>query len=183
VTETKETGLLVEGMQSYPKALGALNEFGRLVVSTIRGVVIEDLDSLSRAIGIRLAEDEVGNYVRPNRLVTDNPKDAMLGVKIDRIGELGWGLYFYIWWSKSQAKVRASIWLRDSNVAQSIVTAFKKIQSTTLVELDDSDREVCISRVLVPHNADQLPLIMSEVDQAFSQLWTKVGGLGKFLKP
>jgi hypothetical protein len=24
---------------------------------------------------------------------------------------------------------------------------------------------------------------MSEVDQAFSQLWTKVGGLGKFLKP
>ena len=79
MTETKQTGLLVEGMKSYPKALGALNEFGRLVVSTIREVVIEDLDNLASAIGISLREDEVGDYVRPNRLAMSNPKDAVQG--------------------------------------------------------------------------------------------------------
>jgi len=180
MTEAKETGLLAEGMKSYPKALGALNEFVRLVVSTIREVVIDDLDNLSTAIGVNLSEDEVGDYVRPNRLAISNPKDAYLGVKIDRIGESGWGLYFYLWWERGQPMLAVSIWLRDSNVAQSIVTAFKKLAASR-VELG-AGCEVYISRVLAPDKADQLRVILSEMDQEFSQLWTKAGGLEKFLK-
>jgi hypothetical protein len=159
MTETKQTGLLVEGMKSYPKALGALNEFGRLVVSTIREVVIEDLDNLASAIGISLREDEVGDYVRPNRLAMSNPKDAVLGTRIDRIGQSGWGLYSYLYWSKGQPKLSVSIWLRDSTVAQSIVTAFKKLSPTTPVELD-AGREVYISRALASDNPDQLPVVL-----------------------
>jgi hypothetical protein len=117
MTETKETGLLVEGMKSYPKALGALNEFVRLIVSNIREVVIEDLGDLSSAMGVSLLEDEIDDYVRPNRLATFSPKDALLGVKIDRIGESGWGLYFYMWWSKGQPNLSVSIWMRDSDAA------------------------------------------------------------------
>ena len=73
MTETKETGLLVEGMKSYPKALGALNEFGRLVVSTIREVVIEDLDDLSTAMGVNLPDDDVSGYVRPKEPLKNSP--------------------------------------------------------------------------------------------------------------
>jgi hypothetical protein len=52
MTEAKETGLLIEGMKSYPKALGALNEFGRLVVSSIREVVVDDLDNLGECVHV-----------------------------------------------------------------------------------------------------------------------------------
>ena len=109
MAEAKETGLLVEGMKSYPRALAAMNEFWRLVVSSIRKVVIEDLDNLSSAIGVRLAEGEVGDYVRPNKLTAFDPEDAVLGVRIDRREKSGWGLYFFLWWSKDQPKLGVSI--------------------------------------------------------------------------
>ena len=181
MTETKETGLLVEGMKSYPKALGALNEFGRLVVSTIREVVIEDLDDLSTAMGVNLPDDDVSGYVRPNRLANSNPKDAILGAVIDRIGTLGWGLYFYLCWSKGQPKLCVCIWLKDSNIALSIITAFKKLSSAIPVELD-AGHEVYISQVIAPDDADQLPVVLRKLDREFSELWKKAGGLGKFLK-
>jgi hypothetical protein len=44
--------LLAEGMKSYPKALAALNEFVRLVVSSIREIVIKDLNDLSKVTGL-----------------------------------------------------------------------------------------------------------------------------------
>lgn len=97
MTETKETDLLSEGLKSYPKALAALNEFVRLVVSNIQEDVIKDLDDISKAIGVTLPEDEVGEYVRPNKLASFNSKDALLGARIDRIAMSGWGLYFYLW--------------------------------------------------------------------------------------
>lgn len=182
MAEAKETGLLVEGMKSYPRALAAMNEFWRLVVSNIRKVVIEDLDNLSSAIGVRLAEDEVGDYVRPSKLTAFDPEDAALGVRIDKIGKSGWGLYFYLWWSKDQPNLSVSIWLKDSDIAQSMVKAFKKFSPTTRLELGGG-REVYISRVIEPNKADQLPVILRELDQEFSKLWKKSGGLHTFLKP
>lgn len=44
--ELEEPSLLVEGLTSYPKALAALNEFARLVTSTIQDVVEQELPSL-----------------------------------------------------------------------------------------------------------------------------------------
>ena len=62
-----------------------------------------------------------------------------------------------------------------------MVKAFRKLSSITPVELDGG-REVYISRVIAPDKADQLPVILRELDQEFSELWTKAGGLGNFLK-
>jgi hypothetical protein len=39
-----KTSLVNEGVKSYPKALGAMNEFIRLVISKIQEVVTEELN-------------------------------------------------------------------------------------------------------------------------------------------
>jgi hypothetical protein len=181
MTQAKETSLLAEGMRSYPKALAALNEFGRMVVSIVRAVVAEELASLSAAMRVELMEDELSDYVRPNRLAIPNPKDAILGVKIDRIGKSGWGLYSYLWWSKGVTKLSVSIWLRDGDAAESILAAFRKIQPTTPVEIDGG-HEVYISRTLVPEDAEQLSAVLQGLSRDFSELWSKVSGLDRFLK-
>lgn len=80
---------------------------------------------------------------------------------------------------KDQPNLSVSIYVRDSDVAQSIVKAFKNVLSTAPVELYDG-REVSISRVLA--NAGQLPVVLRELNREFCTLWTKAGGLGKFLK-
>jgi len=181
MTEVKETSLLVEGMRSYPKTLAALNEFGRLVISTIRDITVEELGSVSNAMHLDRKEDELADYVRPNRLAIPNPKDAILGVKIDRIGKSGWGLYFYLWWSKGETKLGVSLWLRDGTVAESVFTVLNKLSSTTAVELD-AGHEVYVSRTLAAGNPDQLPIGLRELIQEFSDLWSKAEGLEKFLK-
>lgn len=181
MTEVKETSLLMEGMRSYPKALAALNEFARLVISTIRDVTLEELAGLSAAMCLDLSQDELGDYVSPNRLAISSPKDAILGVRIDRIVKSGWGLYSYLWWSKGETKLCVSIWLRDATLAESVFAAFKKLPPATSVDLD-SGHEVYVSRALAPADADEIPIILRELTQKFSSLWTNAGGLEKFLK-
>jgi hypothetical protein len=183
VTESKETSLLEEGLRSYPKALGALNEFARSITSTIREVTIQELGSLASAIRLDLRTDEVGDYVRPNRLAIPNPKDPILGARIDRIGKSGWGLYFYLWWSKSVAKLSVSVWLRDSDTAESVFSAVRDLSSTPRVELW-AGHELSISQTLLFDDAEQrLASMMRDLINEFSALWTKAGGLERFLKP
>jgi len=181
MTVVKETSLLIEGITSYPKALGALNEFGRLVISTIREAVVEELGSLSTAVGLRLTENDLGDYLRPNRLGSFDPKNVSVGVKVDRISESGWSLYFVLFWSKGGASLSVSIWLKDGDVAKSAFTAFQKGPSKGI--LLDAGREIYISRALVPEAAEHLSVILRELIGDFSKFWTKAGGLPKFLKP
>jgi hypothetical protein len=182
VTETKESGLLIEGMKSYPQALGALNEFVRLVISNVREAVLDELATLSTAIGAGLKEDELGDYVQPNRVGVFEPKYTVLGIKIDRIAASGWGLYFYVWWWKGQTKLCVSMWMKDRDVAASIITRFKNTSPETSVEIDDN-HEVYLSRVLVPDNVPELSEILRELNREFSELWSRAGGLSQFLKP
>jgi hypothetical protein len=182
MTEIEEPGLLAEGIKSYPKALAAMNEFVRLVTSTVREAALEDLDDLSGAMGVRLAEEELVEYVRPNRLTSSNSKEALLGVKIDRIGDSGWGIYFHLWWSKTDPQISVSIWLRDADVAASLFNAFKKMAGTTHVDLYGS-HEVVVGRRLKPGDAEQLSDQVRELTHKFSELWAKAGGLDKFVKP
>lgn len=182
MTESRETSLLAEGLRSYPKALGALNEFARLITSTIREVTIQELGSLSSAMHLDLKPDEVGDYVRPNRLAVPNPKDQILGARIDRIGKSGWGLYFYLWWSKGATKLSVSVWLRESGTAESVFSAVGDLPLNSHVELY-AGHELCMSQTLPPDDAEQqLTTIMRELINEFSVLWTKAGGLEKFLK-
>lgn len=183
MTELKETSLLAEGLRSYPKALGALNEFARSITSTIREVAIQELGSLSSAMQLDLKPDEVGDYVRPNRLAIPNPKDPILGARIDRIGKSGWGLYYYLWWSKGVTKLSVSVWLRDSSTAESVFSAVRDLCSTSGVELWVG-HELSISQTLPPDDAEQqLTVIIRGLIKEFSALWTKAGGLEKFLTP
>jgi hypothetical protein len=46
----------------------------------------------------------------------------------------------------------------------------------------DAGHELYISRRLPPDKPDQFPSVMRELTQEFSNLWTKVGGLEKFLR-
>lgn len=183
MTEPKETSLLAEGLRSYPKALGALNEFARSITSTIREVAIQELGSLSGAMHLDLKPDEVGDYVRPNRLAIPNPKDPILGARIDRIGKSGWGLYYQLWWSKGITKLSVSVWLRDSGTAESVFSAVRDLSSTSGVELW-AGHELSISQTLTPDDPEQqLTAKMRELINEFSALWTRAGGLKKFLKP
>jgi len=148
---------------------------------TIRESVVDELGVLSTAMGVKLTEDELIDRARPDKLSSFDPRNISLGVKIDRIGKAGWGLYFLLWWSKGEANLWVSIWVRDGKLADSIFTAFNKSPSRTLVALES--REVYISRTLVPNDAGQLGVILRELIREFSELWTKAGGLNTFLKP
>ena len=178
--ELEQTSLLVEGLTSYPKALAALNEFARLVTSTIQDVVEEELPSLSKALHVDLKREELTPFVKPNKVTAPNPEDIMLGARIDRIGQSGWGLYFCLWWSRGLATLYVSVWLRDASIADAILAAFQNAASNTAIEF--AGHEPYISRRLPPDNPDQFPSIMRELTQEFSNLWTEVGGLEKFLK-
>jgi hypothetical protein len=172
MTEPNETTLLIEGMKSYPKAVAALNDFVRLVISTIRDVVLEERENLSTAVGFEMKEQDLDDYPRPN--------EALLGVSINRIQKCGWGIYFYVWWSKTGPEFGISIYLRDPVVADSILTAFMKAGGPR-VQSHDS-HEMFVSRPLVPDKAAELPDSIRELTQAFGDLLIKAGGLGKFVK-
>ena len=180
MTVVKETSLLIEGITSYPKALGALNEFGRLVISTIRETVVEELGSLSTAVGLRLTENDLGDYLRPNRLGSFDPKNVSVGVKVDRISESGWSLYFVLFWSKAGASLSVSIWPKDGDVAKSAFTAFQKGRSKGICLMLAANIHQPRAR---PEAAEQLPVILRELIGDFSKCWIKAGGLQKFMKP
>jgi hypothetical protein len=176
MTEAKEMGLLAEGMRSYPKALGALSEFQRIVISDIRDAVVGELSSSSTAIGVVLTEKEIIDRVRPSTLSNFDSKKISLGVKIDRLGKAGWSLYFTLWWWKDEPNLSVSIWLKDGKMAESIFARFVESSSKTRAVLE-SGHEISISRVLL--HAEQLPVVLRELNREFAELWTKAGGLGK----
>lgn len=181
MTEVEEMGLLVEGMKSYPKALGALSEFQRIVISAIRESVVGELGSLSTAMGVVLTEKEIIDRVRPSTAGSFDPKEISLGVKIDRIGKSGWSLYFVLWWWKNKPNVSVSIWIRDGKLAESIFTKLASPQEVSASAAMDAGHEIYISRVL--EDAEQIPAVLRELNREFCELWTKAGGFGKPLQP
>lgn len=178
MTVIKETSLLVEGTRSYPEALGALNEFGRLVISKIKTGLSEELGSLSSAVGIRLTENDLADYIRPNRMGSFDPNNVCLGVKVDRIAESGWSLYFVLFWLKGAACVSVSVWFRDGGLANSLHKTFNKIPGSAL-----DGKEVSISRSVMPDAAEEIPIILRELVGDFSKACAKAGGLPKVVKP
>jgi hypothetical protein len=180
MAEQDDTSLLVDGIRLYSKALGALNDFQRMVTETIRKVVGEELGGLSTAMGTKLAKRELTNYVKPNRIADFNGKWASLWVRIDRSEKVGWCLNFAISWLKDEANVKVSIWLNDETQAKSIASALKKLSSRAPVQLESC--EVYIHRVLPPEEAEQFPVVLRELIREFSELWTKAGGMDKVLK-
>jgi hypothetical protein len=178
--EFEQTNLLVEGLTSYPKALAALNEFVRLVTSAIQDVVEQELENLSQALQIELRREELGEYVRPNRLAIPNPKHTTLGARIERITESGWGLYFFLWWSKGTVTSCVSIWLRDANIAETIYAEFHKTVGKCAIQID-AGRELYLARQLQPDKPDEFSMVMQELTQDFSNLWKQIGGFEKFI--
>ncbi len=181
MTAVSETSLLNEGVRSYPKALGAVNEFIRLLTSTIRDAVVEELEDLSAAMGNLFKEDELVDYVRPKTL-GNLDKDICLGVKIDRRPESGWGVFFLLYWLKGKPNLSVSIWLKDTEIADSILTALKKVPTKETLGVWDAGHEIYISRAIAPNDEEQIPVTMRELTESFSHLWKNAGGLQKFLK-
>lgn len=181
MTPAKESNLLVEGTKSYPKALGALNEFSRLVISHIRNAVLEEIGSLSAAMDIEITDGDLADYVRPNKLSSFDSKNVYLGVSVDRYTEAGWLLYFVLDWSKAEVRVSVSIWIKDGDVANAVFAALNAPPSKEVAL--DSGHEVAISRAILPENAEELPATVRELVGEFSKRWSKAGGLQKFLKP
>jgi hypothetical protein len=181
MTVVSETSLVNEGVKSYPKALGAVNEFIRLMISMIREVVTEELADLSAAMGNLFNEDELVDYVRPKTL--GNPdRDICLGIKIDRIRESGWGLYFLLYWLKGKPLISVSIWLKDTDVADSVFAAFKKMPKNEIVRVWDAGHEIYVSRAVTSDGEEQIPVTLRELTESFSDLWKNAGDLQKVLK-
>lgn len=180
MTAVIETSLLNEGIKSYPKALGAINEFVRLVISNIQEVVTEELEDLSAEMDNLFKEDEVREYIRPSKLA--NPDlDICLGVKIDRRPDSGWGLFFLLYWLKGEPNLSVSIWLKDTEAADSILRAFKKKTNET-VGLWSAGHEVYLSRAIATDRVEQFPETMRELTGSFTDLWKNADDLKKFLK-
>ena len=180
MTVVSETSLVNEGVKSYPKAMGAMNEFIRLVISKIQEVVTEELEDLSAAMGNLFKEDELRDYIRPSKL-GNSDQDICLGVKIDRRPESGWGLWFVLYWLDAKPNLSISIWLKDTEAADNILRAFKK-RSKETVGVWNAGHEVYLSRAIAPDHEEQFPETMRELAGSFSDLWKNADDLKKLLK-
>lgn len=66
-------------------------------------------------------------------------------------------------------------------LAESIFAELKKSpQKAAASAAIEAGHEIYINRVL--EDAEQIPAVLRELNRAFGELWTKAGGLGKFLK-
>jgi hypothetical protein len=99
-------------------------------------------------------------------------------VKVDRIAEFGWSLYFVLCWLKSAASVSVSVWFKDGDLAKSLHNKFSKMPGCVL-----EGKEVCISRSVRPDAAEEIPVILRELAGDFSKLCAEAGGLQKSLNP
>jgi len=175
--------LLIQGGKSYPQALAALSEFGRLVLETCRTAFDEELANISRAMGVRISRNDLRNRRRPDRLErlsTPHGGDASLGIRIWRDSE-GWRQYCHlVWWTDNTADnvgASASIWFKDTSLAIIACNALKGVPPTTSYLVDREENEVRLLRRIAPPDMAQLPTIFRELNREWARLWRAAGGL------
>jgi hypothetical protein len=175
---TENGSLLIEGMKSYPKALAAITEFVSSVTSTIREVLTEDENNLSDSVGVKITDEGLTDYVRPSRLSGSGSEDKVIGVRFDKRPEMGWSLYFYVWWSRA-AEFGISLYFNDAQVAASVVNSLKapggKCRTT-------GSRELYFSRPLAMSESSEFKETIRASVQDFSAVLSKAGGLKKLAK-
>jgi len=126
-------------------------------------------------------DDDLVEYVRPKTL-SNLDKDICLGVKIDRRPESGWGLFFLLYWLKGEPNLSVSIWLKDTEIARSILAAFKKVPTKETVSVWNAGHEIYVSRAITPSHEEQIPETVRQLTESFSHLWKNAGGSQKLLK-
>jgi hypothetical protein len=176
---TENSSLLIEGMRSYPKALAAITEFVSSVTSTIRETLTEDENDLSDAVGVKITDEGLTDYVRPSRLGGSGSDDKVIGVKFDKRPEMGWSLYFYVWWSRS-AEFGISLYFNDAQVAVSVLNSLAKAPGGKCQTA--GSRELYFSRPVEMNESNELKEIVRESIQEFSTVLSSAGGLKKLTK-
>jgi len=145
-------------------------------------VISEELGRLSTAMGVPLLEKKELNEWPTKFSKNDFNGITKLGIKIDRTD---WQLIFHLDWDKNKMDIAVSFCINEKTVAKSIFTEFKKSSPQTTAEFGDyglSGGEIYLSRPLDSADAEHLPATQRELIREFSELWTKVGGIGTFLK-
>lgn len=175
---TKNGGLLIEGMKSYPKALAAITEFVSSLTSTMREVLTEDENDLSDAIGVKITDEGLTDYVRPSRLSGSGSEDKVIGVRFDKRPEMGWSLYLYVWWSRA-AELAISLYFTDAQVAASVLNSLAKASGG---KCQAAGRELYFSRPLAINESSDFKEIVRESVQDFSAVLSEAGGMKKLTK-
>jgi hypothetical protein len=176
---TGNSSLIIEGMKSYPQALAAVTEFVSSVASTIREVVTDDESDLSDALGVKITDESLTDYVRPNRLTGSGSEDKLIGVRFDKRPEMGWSLYFYVWWSRT-AEFGISLYFNDAQVAASVSNSLAQIPGGKC--LSAGSRELYFSRPLAMSESNEFKEIVKAGVQDFSAALNKAGGFKKLSK-
>jgi hypothetical protein len=176
---TENGSLLIEGMKSYPKALAAITEFVGSVASTIREVLTEDENNLSDSIGVKITDEGLTDYVRPSRLSGSGSEDKVIGVRFDKRPEMGWSLYFYVWWSRA-AEFGISLYFNDAQVAASVLNSLAKAPGGKCQTA--GSRELYFSRPLAMNESSEFKETVRVSVQDFSAVLIKAGGLKKLAK-
>ncbi|MFZ0319270.1 MAG: hypothetical protein WAL56_09100 [Candidatus Sulfotelmatobacter sp.] len=176
---TENGSLLIEGMKSYPKALAAITEFVSSVISTIREVLTEDENGLSNAVDVKITDEGLIDYLRPSRLSGSGSEDKLMGVRFDKRPEMGWSLYFYLWWSPA-AEFGISLYFNDAQLAALAFNSLAKASGGKC--RTQGSRELYFSRPLAMNDSGEFREIVRESVQDFSAVLSRAGGLKKLTK-
>jgi hypothetical protein len=176
---TENGSLLIEGLKSYPRALAAITEFVSSVTASIREVLTEDENNLSDAVGVKIMDEGLIDYVRPSRLTASGSDDKLIGVRFDKGPEMGWSLYFYVWWSRV-AEFGISLYFNDAQVAASVLNSLAKASGGKCQTW--GSRELYFSRPLAINESSEFKETVRESVQDFAAVLSKAGGLKELAK-
>lgn len=176
---TENGRLLIEGMKSYPKALAAMTEFVSSLISTIREVLTEEGSGLSNSVGVKITDEGLVDYLRPSRLSGSGSEDKLIGVRFDKRPEMGWSLYFYVWWSPA-AEFGISLYFNDAQLATSAFDSLAKVSGGKC--RTEGSRGLYFSRPVAMNESSEFKEIVRGSVQDFSTVLSKAGGMKKFTK-
>jgi hypothetical protein len=175
MTKTKHgTELISEGCKSYHKALFAVIQFRKQVSEIIRAAVDDHASELAAAMALGESELECVDYATPaNYRPGFDGSDAEVGLKCE-YGD--WALYYYVWvGDEAKPYFGAQLWLKNPG------SALATIASSGVEDLEVEDDYVQLYEYLPADGSVDLDAICHRVLIRWIELWTKVGGLGRFL--
>jgi hypothetical protein len=175
--------LLKEGAKSYPDAIVALNAFRRDVYKCCREVVVGQLTSLGKSIGVTISrEHDVEDYDR------SDPDDVELSVRVRNAEMNEAGVEFYAglaWWEEEAEgtvfATYAGFWIGSRRVRDRLRMAFNEASKDSADFIWEDDG-VYIERKLNPDEAGSFQAALTELVGKWITLGKKRGSIMNLLK-
>lgn len=168
--------LISQGISTYPDALAAVHEFGRLVVEQCRKSLQSQLNDLQAAAAISLDERLIEPYWNPDRLSREKSDWGIwvaAKIKIEHCT-----LYCGLCWDKQEAYVMATLAFPSKSSRDSARQEFKR-NGYTDVRDDFDEWELCFCEKIDASHAASFQDKLSGLVERWVQALKAMGGVSR----